>query len=276
MDDMPAAVVAPDCGSRDDVSVARSVTVIVPSYSLSIRRSGATVQVTDPNTGVTTTQPAPYTFSATVAAGGLATQPHEADVLITVTDDKGNPLAGVPPPAVAVSQGSGYTVAAAVAFAPGVTSNPSGNINGTFVSGDIVTSGLALTVGAASATVAQDWNDTGNKAWEYDPYFYVDVASNVQFSPCIADTYGLAAISGHTMKLVVTHVDGTYIDDNGDDQYYSLDSDPNSPDPVDLSPYAAFDNTIERPSGVYSANLTIYDESVDNVEFDAIDETIYL
>jgi hypothetical protein len=79
MDDMPAAVVAPDSGTRDDQAVARSVTVIVPRYSLSIRRSGA--MIPDPNNPGSTI-PAPFDPYDIVDLATISWETRDEDVYV--------------------------------------------------------------------------------------------------------------------------------------------------------------------------------------------------
>jgi hypothetical protein len=146
MDDMPAAVVAPDRGTRDDVALVRSVSVIVPNYTLGVRLGGTN-----------------DAFSSTCNVAASVGDWSTSDIQILATDGNGNPVAGAPAPVLNVDNGSvatGVFHAASAVCAAG--SDAAGYIMGTYQASDISGSVIiSIAPGGSTASVSQHWNDVG-------------------------------------------------------------------------------------------------------------------
>jgi hypothetical protein len=298
MDDMPAAVVAPDCGTRDDQAVARSVTVIVPSISMGVRRNGATVA--DPN-NPGGTMAAPFSSSATVAAGNVQTAEHEGDVQFTATNADGTPAAGVPLAltGVIVSGGQGPT-------------DPPGNVDATFAIPALTTDshGQAVAPGAflsgsrtentvvqaqfqngqgPQATFTQVWNELSDSdAWSYDPYFEYDLASTISYTMQFEDGGSAVPITSHAAHMVTEAVGGyewTPTDDEGDGDYepeYYGGNDLITNGYGQLVSYSAvtavgdvYSSDMKVPSDYFSTTKLQIDMIAYDVTFDFTDDDTY-
>ena len=261
-----ATLQAGETGSRDDDAVTRSCTVIVPSISINFTQS-------------------------TLAIGSKDNDAHKAKFEVTATDAEGHPLADVEvgtPEVVAGGLGPHEEVTASVEMETNVTDS-NGVAKGKLTSGNrLETTTIQIkddpddpNSGGPSASAQQVWNSLGDDAWSYDPYFYYDESSDIEYRMAF-NRDGEENISGHSMEPETTAIKGSEWDplkgedwdgdgkpDGGyNDATYSIDD-------VDSTGYDKWKKLVEwggvsESDGTYTVPQTIkYDEDfeVDTVYF---------
>jgi hypothetical protein len=263
---------AVDYGTRDDPAIGASVTVTVPNFSMETRRHGSMTAIPDPNNpGSTILVPAPYGSLANVAAGAIQDSNHQADLLVTATDQKGNPLAGVPVAPPVVTVGDYYATQGVATLNSGVTGSD-GTVSGAYQSSDEETTvTLTLNTIGPSVSIDQHWNENP-ASWQMAAFFDYDTPNSIAFVPTFTDGSQIP-ITGHTVEFDATFVDTWVWDpdaDGGaggyDEIQYTTDpslADPGAQVPViyqpDLSGLAALSPSTagDSGSGTYSTALSV-------------------
>jgi len=259
----PDAIKAPDTGTRyDDSPQHASVTFIVPTFTLNVARHGSS-----DTPGASTT----------VAAGGLSSDEHKADVSVIATDTGGNPVAGAAVPKMTVSSGSGVTVMATPPDTSGAVTGADGSWSGTFESGDLVTD-VTLTAANASATVSQAWDDvTDGSDYEFDPDYQYDAGNGVAFSPKFLDGSNMVPITGHSMQFEVLAVSFWHWDDLIDDyDAEAVATEAQIPDlayfggvPVQGDGNGSYSDALTVPFDIYNI------ADLDSITWDVVDNDVY-
>ena len=243
-------------------------------YTILVRRH---VPAAASGAGPTPT-PVPYSSSATVAAGGVARDEHQADIEITVSPpDSGvtvpiPSLLADPPPASAANptptpenEGAGVNNVDAVVSLDSTTTDNDGKVYGHYRSSNKLRDvTLRVRVGTpeapnplppvvSSAVIHQEWNDLEGSpsAWDKVDYFVTGEASPLTYSMTVD---GGIPITGHSSALRLKTMKLT-----------GLEWDPDVGDYVPGSIYTQDDPELQD-GGIYS-DLMIYDffnEIVDN------------
>lgn len=255
----------------------------VTTFTIAVRRKGSSDE---------------FSGSATVAAGNISNEGHQADVEITGKDAAGNPVAGVTVPAVSVLSGGlggDSSVTASVSMTT-TTTDANGKALGTFTSGNRTQDTVIIldtdadagtTTGEPTATITQKWNEN-DEPWTYEEYFEYDVPSTLTY----AMEYGSATvIVGHSMDFETLEIGGLEWDpDEGEDwdedgfpdgdyieTSYSIDD--VYTEPFDYwSPLVTYSSVDEDPAGSYNTDQTIafdWDFIADYVGFQIIDTHTY-
>ncbi len=262
-----ATLEAGDTGSRDDDAVTRSCTVIVPSISISFVQSQ-------------------------LAIGSKGDDGHKAKFKVTASDADGNPVPDIDiptPEVVAGGLGPDEDVTASVEMDSNVTDSE-GKATGKLTSGNraeyttiqIKTDPDDPDSGGPSASAEQVWNALGDEAWSYEPYFYYDESSDIEYRMAYNRDGGEVPITGHSMEPETTSIKGYEWDEEAgedwdgdgyaDGDYYPATY---SKDDADSSGYDAWSGLVEwggvsESDGTYTASQTIkYDEDfeLDSVYF---------
>jgi hypothetical protein len=230
-----------------------------------------------------------------VAAGGLSSSEHKADVQVTATDSDGNPLSGISVPAPTIQDGDGVSTDAGISPSSSTTDS-NGKANFTFTSSDIVGNVTLKEDGGestASASIDQGWDSLSNDdQWDYDEYFDYDTPSSITFDMSLnstpVDQTGSIPISGHDIHIVATEVSGWQWDPNAGDDWDGdgyPDGDYEYQNPQDYGVIASEYGDLvpdavasEGSPGSYTAQQTVHsndDFLVDEVYFDAVDYKAY-
>jgi hypothetical protein len=245
-------------GTRDDKPIAPSVKVIVPNFSLAVRRTGSGES---------------FASLASVAAGGQSPQEHDADVRVTAVDQNGAPLAGVPIQPITVSGDQTATAPTTTGCATGAD----GTWTGTFVSGTSSSTSVTLTMDALTATVNQEWDTVANNPdhWSDTNDWDYGTAYPITYTCSFQDGGTAVPIASHAVLLTVDSLDVWDWSDDADDWIENPNADPNDP----TQPYgalASFGSTT-AVGNAYTASLSVnYDDDhqVDNVVPLATDYTV--
>lgn len=148
--------------------------------------------------------------TANVAAGGLGTTEHKADIEIRLTDSANNPLFGLTIPTLQIiGGGQGVqdgSISASVAFASSIT-DAQGKVTGTFTSGNrtedtILELGLGQDTNP-TVTISQKWNELPvESAWQPTPDWDYDAPSTVIYK--MAFNSGTTPITGHSLEFATS------------------------------------------------------------------------
>jgi hypothetical protein len=223
----------------------------VPTFSIQVRGIGGS-----------------YGSSATVGAniGDLT----EADVEVTASDSKGNPLSGATVNNPTLSANSAGAFVPATVSCSGTT-DVKGHVDGTYTAGDdTVTVTITTAQGGATASVTQDWNDNPNP-WQNDTNAWDwDTPLTITYNMELSDEGDYWPLDGHILDFVTDEIEEYDYNPNGDET--DADGDPiaeydyhdyyeDSPDgDVSFSP-ASGDITYAGPAdsgqGNYTGTLTV-------------------
>lgn len=239
------------------------------------------------------TPEADYSTSATVAAGGLGSSEHKADVVVIATDDDGNPMEGITVDTPTIQDGDGVDANASIS-AVNATTDEDGKAYFTFTSSDILGSVTLEEDGgesSASASIEQDWtnlpdgSDEG-ESWEFDPYFDYDVASNVTFKMAL-ESNGDIPITGHDIQFETTQVSGwEWYSDAGEDwdgdgypdgDYLYMENQ-DYDDVADWYGELVTHSSASKSGGNYTTQQKVLSNDdfwVDVVYFDAVDSDVF-
>lgn len=281
------------------------------SFTLSVSgNSSQTITVTLP----TEAKPATYTATATaegkdglsdsdttrgyslglafkhgqVAIGAKENEAHQSPFTLTATDIDG-PVAGIEVSQPEVTEGGlgpHDGVTASVEMDGGSTTDGDGKVTGKFTSGNRLQStqiGIKRDeIVVLSASIEQVWNALGDEAWSYEPYFYYDESSDIEYRMAYNRDGGEVKITGHSMEPETTSISGYEWDYNAGEDW-DEDGSPDgdykdstySIDDADSTGYDAWSGLVEwggvsEIGGTYTASQTIkYDEDfeLDSVYF---------
>ena len=225
-----------------------------------------------------------YGATAIVAAGGLATAVHKADVEVSTT------------PAVqgvcfyaSIKEGEGQgqpDTGGAANLDIGSTTEGNGKITGTYTSSNR-TENVTLElrneneVLLDTATVNQQWDTDDSDNWTYDGYFSPDTWEDVSFTLKLTDGEDAVPIPGHNMKFYAWAV--IYYEWNDEtleyDEKLEVISESNN---YDLSFYSDFNPTTKQGTagGVSDTSQIVYEDAeldwfVDEVFIVAVDKSVY-
>lgn len=261
---------------------------VTGSYVLSVRRKGSGRA---------------FGGVATVAAGAVGNEVHQADVEITVKDEQGTPQVGVAVPGVRVKSGGRGTtelpgdITAAVSI-NGTTTDADGKVYGTFTSGNReedtvlildVDGDQETSENEPTATITQVWNELPyEEAWSPDEEWNYDAEQPLYYKMAYSDGVSVP-IKGHSMTPVTILLEGFEWDDAGGEDW----DDDGIPDgdylPVtydgrgnvessgwgDLIEYSAVTGDA---NGKYSFTRKVrfdWDFLADNTDFDLVDNNAY-
>lgn len=194
--------------------------------------------------------PDSYGSSAAICAGGINSNAHTAEVLVTT-----DPATPNLPITVSMTGGDGVDVAAALDI--GSTTDSSGQLSGTLISSDMLESvTLSVTIASISssassspATVQFEWDDyTGDDAWVSETNSIIPGGTS---SETVKLMHGDTPIDGHKLQFYIGAVE--YIDEDGN--VATITNDPN--DPVDMSEWASFDNAQPTTGSDGTATVTL-------------------
>ena len=193
---------------------------------------------------------------------------------VTVKNSDGTPAAGatVNAPTIPAAEQQGVVTNASIGPSSAVADS-AGNAFFSFTSNDIMEA-VTLQAGSATATVNQHWADIGAASWTVGT-IYIGYMTPVTFSPEFTEAGVNVPIPGHEMEFRVTRVtvlvwnplDNTY---PSQDYYY----DPLHPNNLDQ--YATFSPITVTGGPGYATDLTVHDDSVQTVYWEAIDDTVYI
>jgi hypothetical protein len=230
-----------------------------------------------------------------VAAGGLGSSEHKADVQVTAKDSDGNPMSGISVDAPTIQNEDNYVSKKANISPSSATTDSEGKANFTFTSSDIVGNVTLEEDGgesSASASISQQWTQVLNDGnWDYDDYFDYDIASPISFQMAL-NSDGSSPITGHDIRFINTEIDGYEWDPNAGEDWDG-DGYPDGDyvekhligDDIDNDGYGNLvtygngnDNgeATESPagSGIYTAQQTVNSDDdfwVDTIYFNATD-----
>ena len=228
-----------------------------------------------------------------VAIGAKTTSAHQADFTLTLVDEDGEAVSGAGAPTVEVLSGGlgpNDSVTARISLASSTTDS-NGKIKGTFTSGnrlETTTIGIRKTPGdkesdvLTSISTEQVWNELGDNAWDYEPYFYYGESSDIKYRMAYTRDDAEVNITGHSMEPETTAISGYEWDydagedwdedglPDGDYSYETYDK-----DDADSSDFDYWSGLVEwggvsESNGTYTVPQTIkYDEDfeVDSIYF---------
>jgi hypothetical protein len=221
-----------------------------------------------------------YSSSATVAAGGIASSEHQADVQVTATDSDGNPMSGISVPAPTIQDDTGVDIKTSISPSS-VTSDATGKADFTLTSSDEIGTDTLTEdggMGVATAIVNQPW---GSYSWDFSNQLTYDDPSKITFKLQLTSG-GTTPVTSHDIHFLVSKISG-WVWNSDTDEY----------DPVPLQDYETIENeygslvtysnngeATEDPEspGSYDIDITIHQNSdflVDVVEFDVNDWNVW-
>jgi hypothetical protein len=231
---------------------------------------------------------AAYGSSATVAAGGVDSDVHKADIEVATSPAVASvTLDIVVGKKTGEGEGQPDTGGAASVSMSSYTTDANGKAYGTFTSSNKIESvtiecqdgsGSPLP-GAGTATVNQGWDSDSSNNWVYEPYFWPEVWEDVSFTCKLTDGASTVPITGHSFDFYAYKVIYYEWDEEAQDyvQYEEVISEDND---WDLSWACEFEEAEEAQGGVYETRQIVHEDSewywfVDEVSFWAIDETVF-
>jgi hypothetical protein len=236
-----------------------------------------------------------YSTSATVAAGAKTSDEHMGELLV----QSAPAISGIPVGVVTIKGGGlgGTSAVTAQASLDGSTTDGSGQIKGSFTSGnrtqatevELDANPAPLVPSHPTVSFNQVWNEISNAAaWDYEPYFEYDEASPLTYTMAFD---GDVPITMHDMDFETLGIGGLEWDPNAGEDW-DEDTFPDgdyvdatySVDDLDTTKFdlrsalVSYDSVLESPSGTYGTEQTVAsngDFVTDYVEFRIVDTQTY-
>ena len=160
----------------------------------------------------------PFAGSADVAAGGVASNEHMADVEVLVTNTAGTAVSGAYVDIPTMNGDVGEQTNASFSFPAGAATDDKGKYEAdkVFTSSDLSPQSVSLTVGGTSAAISQTWNELADtmtdpnqpgqtSEWLADPDFTYDEQCPITFRMAFD---GSVPITGHSVAFSTIGLSG--------------------------------------------------------------------